>query len=75
MIVLGSGFFCIFRIILIPASRIRMPTATLIPIKACAIQVISRKLSRNIEIRKMMQNEGSTIPIVATAAPDKPFFL
>ena len=40
---LGIGFFCIFCSILMAASRIRMPTAILMPWKACAIQVISRK--------------------------------
>ena len=31
MIARGCAFFCIFRIILTAASRIRMPTASLIP--------------------------------------------
>ena len=33
----GKGFFCIFRSILMAASRIRIPTAILMPWKACAI--------------------------------------
>ena len=75
MMISGIGFFCIFLIILIAASRINMPTAILIPLKAWAIHVIYRKLSRNMEIRNMMQNEGSTMPIVAAMAPANPFCL
>ena len=73
--VAANGFFCIFRIILIAASRIRMPTAIRIPRKAWAIHVISRKLSRNMEIRKMMQKDGRIIPTVAAIAPASPFCL
>ena len=47
----GNIFFGIFFIIVIAASRIRKPTAILIPLKALAITVISRKLSKNIEIK------------------------
>ena len=75
MIVSGIGLFCIFLIILIAASRIRIPTAILTPMKAWAIQAISRKLSRNMEIRKMMLKDGRTIPIVAAIAPIRPFCL
>ena len=51
MIVLGSFFFCIFLIMVMAASRIKIPTAILIPLKALAMIVSSRKLSRNMEIR------------------------
>ena len=72
IILSGNLFFCIFRIMLIAASRIRIPTAIRIPRKACAIHVISRKLSRNMETRNMMQKDGRTIPAVAAAAPQSP---
>jgi len=47
----GSGFFCIFLIIVRAASKIRKPTAIRIPLKALAINPIERKLSKKREIR------------------------
>ena len=75
MIVTGIGFFFIFFTIFTAASKIRMPTAILMPRNALAIQAISRKRSRYEEIRKMMQNDGSTMPTVAARAPASPFCL
>ena len=51
MIARDKGFFCIFRVILMAASMIRIPTAILMPLKALATHVISRNESRNMEIR------------------------
>ena len=51
IITLGRTFLCIFFIMVIAASKIKMPTAILIPLNAFAIAVNSRKLSKNIEIR------------------------
>ena len=51
MMVSGILFFGIFLIILRAASRIRMPTPTLIPRKAFATKGYARKLSRKLEIR------------------------
>ena len=48
IMVRGNFFLCIFLTIMIPASRIKRPTAILIPWNACAITVSSRKLSRNM---------------------------
>ena len=73
MIAFGSGFFGIFLIIFRAASRIRMPTAILMPRKAWAIQVMARKSSRKREMAKTMQKLGSTMPNVAASAPAKPF--
>ena len=36
---------------------------------------LERKLSRNLEIKKMIQNEGSIIPAVAVSAPINPLCL
>ena len=43
MITRGRSFLCIFLIIVMAASSISMPTATLIPLNALAMIVISRK--------------------------------
>ena len=51
IIALGSFFLCSFFIMVTAASRIKMPTAILIPLNAFAMMVSSRKLSKNIEIR------------------------
>ena len=52
-----------------------MPTAILIPLNTLAIKVISIKLSKNMEIKKIITKEGTTIPNVATNAPITPAFL
>ena len=51
MIILGIFFFCIFFIIVKAASRIRRPTAILMPFNAFAMSVSYSKLSRNMEMR------------------------
>ena len=54
-------FFCILLIIVIAASKIKRPTPTLIPLNAFATIVISKKLSKNIEIKKITIKDGTTI--------------
>lgn len=51
----GNAFFCIFPIIVMPASRINRPTAILMPLKALAMTAISRKLSKKNEISRINQ--------------------
>ena len=57
--------FLIFLNIFIAASTISIETATLIPLKAFAMIAISRKLSRNSEIRKTMQKELKPVQAAA----------
>ena len=75
IISLDNFFFCILLIIVIAASKIKRPTPTLIPLNAFATIVISKKLSKTIEIKKITIKDDTTIPNVATSAPKKPAFI
>ena len=68
----GKIFFCIFFIMVAAASNIKRPTAILMPLNAFAIIAISRKLSRHMEIAKMIANDGRTMPKVAANEPRNP---
>ena len=57
-IIIGIGFFFILISIFTAASTISMPTAILIPRNAFAAHVISRNLSKNFDIKKIMMNAG-----------------
>ena len=62
----------VFLSIVMPAFKIKIPTAIFIPRKALAMTVISRKLSKNMEIAKITAKEGKTTPKVAARAPANP---
>ena len=52
--IIGIGFFFILISIFTAASTISIPTAILIPLNAFATHVISRNLSKNFDIKKIM---------------------
>ena len=56
IITLGSFLLCIFLIMVMAASKIRIPTAILMPLNALAMSVISRKLSKNEDITNIIRD-------------------